>query len=81
MNNLLQQVLQSSKDPAKLSLTVTGLLTTVIPVMGLVINASGHSVDNATLQSIVTAIGSAIVAIGAAVSAVMTIWGLVRKFF
>lgn len=77
----LEQILASCKDPSKLSLTVVGVLSTLIPLAGFAINASGHSVDNASLQAIVTAIGSAIVAVGSAVSACLTVWGLVRKLW
>jgi len=81
MNNLITQILQSSKDPEKLSMTVTGVLSSLIPAAGFLITASGHNVDNAALQGFVTAIGSAIVAVGSAVSAVLTVWGLLRKLF
>ena len=76
---MLNQILASSQDPQKLSMTVTGVLSSLIPIAGALITMAGHQVDTAALQDLVTAIGTAITTIGAAVSAVLTVWGLIRK--
>lgn len=76
---MLEQILQSSQDPDQLSLTVKGVLSALIPVAGAILVWTGHSVDNATLQAIVDAIGNLIIVGGTAVSMFATLWGLIRK--
>lgn len=77
---MLNQILQSSKDPQKLSMTVTGLLSGLIPVIGAVMVLTGHQIDDTAMQSIVAAIGTTIIAVGSVVSGVQIVWGLIRKF-
>jgi len=75
----LQDLLASSANPKQLSLTVTGALSLIVPLAALVIKATGHDVDNATLQNIVAVIGDAVFAIGTAVSSIMMVVGVIRK--
>jgi len=74
-----QKALGSSVDPEKLALTVKGILTGIIPVLIAVTGAFGVHLNLGDLSSLVDSIGDAIIALGVAISAVMTVWGLLLK--
>ncbi len=76
---MLQQFLESSQDPAKLSLMVKGTLTVIVPAAGFALKLIGHEIDVAVLQQIVDGIANFVMVVGTAVSAGMALWGLVRK--
>lgn len=82
MKKLIDWFVFSSKDPAKLALTVRGLLITLIPgaVIGLQL-IGVTDVDSAALQAIVDTVEQAIVYGFGVVAAGMTLWGLSRKVF
>lgn len=81
--NIVQKypVLGSSVDQQKLSMTVKGILgfvaTGVILVAGLV----GVSISNEELQPIIDGIVDIIAQITALISAVMFVWGGLRKLY
>ena len=65
-------LLASSVDPDKVSLTVRGALTALIPLILLAVKALGYEVAESVVVEWVTALT-------AFVSAVMVLWGLIRK--
>lgn len=73
--------LGSSVDPNKLSLTVTGVLTGIIPVVILVGGFFGVTLDVSELNTLVEQVGTAIIAIWGAIGAVMTVIGGIRRIY
>ena len=73
------KMLGSSVDPAKLSLTIKGILIGLVPV--IIIIAKGFDVDlnNDELNQTIEAIVAVIVNIGLFSSSVMFAFGLIRK--
>lgn len=79
---IIEWFVVSSKDPAKLALTVRGLLVGLIPGAVIVLQFLGVTdVGHADLQGIVDVVEKAIVYGFGFVAAVMTIWGFARKLF
>lgn len=76
---MLNKFLQSSKNPQELSLMIKGVLTASMPLAGVVLKATGHEIDNETLKDIIEKVGDVVIAFGSAVSAVMIVWGALRK--
>ena len=74
MKEFLTFLITSSKDPRKVSLTVRGALTALIPVFLIV---SGLS--EADANALVDAIVDLVFWVTSIVSTVTVIWGLVRK--
>ncbi len=76
MKTILWNLIKSSQNPAKISLTLKSLgalLLFAAPLIGLTV--SQEDTDN--LVVVITAL---ITALGTAVSSVGVIWGVIRKF-
>jgi len=78
--DLLKKIFQSSQDPQQLSLTVKGILASLVPVAGMLLKLSGHMVDNNDLNQVVDVAGNVVIAFGTLFSACGMLWGLIRKF-
>lgn len=72
-------LLGSSVDPKKLALTVKGILLAVVTILVSVSGIFGTTLDATDLNTLVGSIQNAIVAIASAVSAIMVVYGGVRK--
>ena len=81
MKNILNTLLASSRDGAKLSLTVKGLFIQLVPVIMLVLQAKGISVIESDITAIIEAATQLIALAVTFVGMVMSTWGLVRKLF
>ncbi len=82
INTLLKAIIQSSKDPAKVSLTVRGILLQIVPVILIVAKLYGiESLDENVLTALAEAITTVVAAALSLVSVLMITWGLVRKVF
>lgn len=66
----------SSTGSGDLSLTIKGLLMSIIPVVVLVLNASGHDISIGEEQ-----IDQFVIAVSGVISGVMFIIGLCRKIY
>lgn len=82
IKKLFELLLQSSQDPAKLSLTVRGILVTLVPVILITAQYFGLGMlqENdviAIIEGITTIIAAALTLVGL----VMTTWGMIRKLF
>ena len=71
--------LGSSVNPEKLALTIKGVLLAVITIVVSIGGIFGVTLDVGELTTIVDSIQNAIVAISAAISAVMVVYGGIRK--
>lgn len=82
MNKIFNWFVYSSKDPQKLALTVRGLAVGAVPTVILLLNYFGVAgIGESDLNGVVNAIENAIILGFGTVSAVMTVWGLVRKIY
>lgn len=84
MNKLVlkhPKLLGSSVDPAKLSLTIKGILLGIVAVVTPLLIAAGYDVASVDLNGLVEAIINGVQAIVLAVSALMTVWGAIRKAY
>jgi len=80
--NLLGQVLQSSANPKKLSMTVKNVLLGLIPVFMAVLKAYGlDGIDQQLLKQIIDGIATTVQAGAAFVSSIGVLYGLVRKIW
>jgi len=70
----------SSVDPNKIALTVKGVLVAIVPVILFALKAGGIEIGEGDIQSLIDSITAAIIAVGGAISAVMLVWGGIRKF-
>ena len=84
--NKYPKVLGSSIDPYKLSLTIKGILTAIIPVILVLAPMFNWSVNQSDFENLTKgvdgffdALQAVIVAGTAVVSAAMVIWGVLRK--
>ena len=75
------KLLASSADQEKFSLTLKGILLGIVPVIILVTNAFGGSVDESNLTNLVNNIIN-LASVGLAfLSALMTVYGAGRKVY
>ncbi len=77
--NQYPKMLASAVDPYKLSLTIKGILTGLIPVVLVLAPMFHWTVTQSDFDSLTSAIQSIIVSGTAVVSGAMIVWGLVRK--
>jgi hypothetical protein len=80
-NYYINQVLASSKDPKKLSLTVRGLLLEVVAVVAAISAAFAPAFDVAILETIVGAIEQVVFYGATTIGSLMTAYGLIRKLW
>ena len=64
--------LRSSQDPAQLSLTIKGLLSTLAPIILMLLNKFGVVIGNEEFDSIVTVIL-------AVITGIITLYGFIRR--
>lgn len=64
--------LRSSQDPTQLSLTIKGLLSTLAPIILMLLNKFGVVIGNEEFDSIVTVIL-------AVITGIITLYGLIRR--
>ena len=76
---MLPKFLTSSVDSEKLSLTIKGLLTGLIPIFLLLTQFKGVSISEIEVFGIIDGIGVVIMAATALISSIATLYGLVRK--
>ncbi len=69
--------LGSSADSSKVSLTVKGILVAIVAVLAAV----GIDTSEWELNSVIDAVVNAIDAVAGAVSAIMVVYGIGRKFY
>jgi len=73
-------ILESSANPEKLSLSVRGVLITLIPLAMVAVRFYGiDNLDETTLTGLIDAIAKSVEYLGFFAGSVMTAWGLVRK--
>lgn len=75
----LPKFLTSSVDSEKLSLTIKGILTGFIPFIILLAQFGGASIAEIEINGIIDSIGAVMMAITGLASAIMTLYGLIRK--
>ena len=75
----MNKLFASSVNPEKLSLTIKGLLTGLIPLFILFAQFKGVSLVEIEIESMIDSIGAIIMAISGIISAMITFAGLVRK--
>ena len=73
-------VLGSSADPQKLSATVQGVMTAIIPIIAFAMRLHGTEVDPSFWAQLQDAVLLVITLFGGLVSAVQILCGLIRKF-
>lgn len=73
------KILTSSIDSTKLSLMVKSVAVGVIPVILLAAGVMGWDIGQSDLDVVMELTIKAIVTISAAISAVMALWGALRK--
>lgn len=79
---MIEQVLQSSHDPDKLSLTVKGLLLGFVPFVMFVARTYGvEGIDANYVTAVIDQIGIIVQQLTALISTVLVLWGLLRKPF
>jgi len=79
---LLADVLKSSKNPSELSLTVKGVILAFVPLMLTMLRQHGyHDIDEGGLIAIIDLFTLLVQESVAVTSLAMTTWGLVRKVF
>jgi predicted histidine transporter YuiF (NhaC family) len=82
INKLLGSILLSSQDPTKLSLTVRGLLITLVPVILIAAQAFGLGMlAESDVVAIIEGITAIIATVLTLIGMVMTVVGLIRKMF
>lgn len=84
MNKLVMnhpKLLGSSVDPTKLSLTIKGVLLGIVAIITPILIFYGYDVAQLDLNGLVDMIINSVQAIVLAVSAVMTVWGAIRKIY
>lgn len=83
MKDLFQWLITSSADPEKVGLTVKGLLVGIVPALSVLLpilcSVVMFCVDLSLINPAIDAITKIVVAVTTLVSAVMVLWGLVRK--
>lgn len=72
-------VVLSSADANKLSLTVKGVLMSILPVLLYLMPIFNIQTSHDTLATVINDIGTFIVVFGGAISAGVTAYGLLRK--
>ena len=75
----LPKLFTSSVNSEKLGLSVRGILIGIIPFLLLVASWAGVELAQGELSEIVEAISAVVISAGGALSAVVTLAGLVRK--
>ena len=82
------KLLGSSVDRFKLSMTIKGILTAIVPMILVLAPMFGWTVNqedftNLTngIDGLIDAVQAAVVAVTAVVSTIMIIWGVLRKIF
>lgn len=82
IRKLLELLLQSSQDPTKLSLTVRGILVTLVPVILVTAQYFGIGmVAESDVLAIIEGITQIVAVTLTLVGLVMTTWGMIRKMF
>lgn len=81
MKNIFDWILKSSVDPSKLALTVKGLLVGAIPTIIFLSGVSNIQLSSEELTIAFDAVAQLIQASLTAISAVMIVWGFVRKLW
>ena len=69
------KILQSSKNPEKLSLTLKGL----IPLIAILVAIFGFDITQLEINDLIDGLIKAVVAVGSAVSAIAAFYGAIRK--
>jgi hypothetical protein len=77
---MLEKILISSKDPAKISLAIKGLAAFIPSVLILTGFLGVNTVTELQLTNLIDSIADTTVAGLTIVSGAVTIWGIVRKF-
>jgi len=72
MNKLINWIIYSSENPENFSLTIKGALLTVLPVVVMLINQLGFSLDGANAEAFVLSIVTIC-------TTMITLFGLIRK--
>jgi len=75
----MNKIFQSSSNPAKLSLTIRGILIGLIPLALLLSGVAGANLVQADFENLIETLIGAITAITMAVSAIATLYGVIRK--
>ena len=79
LKNVWNWLVLSSANANKISLTVKGVLMSILPVLLYVMPMFNIQTSHDQLASVVNDIGTIIVVFGGAVSAGVTVYGLLRK--
>lgn len=73
--------LQSSQDSNKVSLSVKGFLTGLIPLIVILVKVFQIDIAEAQINEIIDTLGNTVIVVWTAVSAIITLYGLIRKLF
>ena len=76
---MINKILASSVNPEKLSLTIKGILVGLAPVLLVIFGVSNINVGQEDLNQIIDATSNAIISVGGTISAIMILWGAIRK--
>jgi hypothetical protein len=77
----ISQFVASSSDPEQLSLTVRGALIAIVPIIGLIINAVGGSIDQKQLNELVDLVSQIVIAVGGLLSLLTMAYGAIRRVY
>ena len=75
----MNKFLASSANPEKLSLTIRGILVGLVPIVLLVSGAMNIQMAQVELTELIDSVVRVVITITAALSAVMTAYGFIRK--
>jgi len=81
LNLIAQWLVRSSADPARLSLTIKGILVGVVPVIMAVAGLANIDIGSDKVSAIIDGIASLVQVVLALVAMVMTAYGIVRKLY
>ena len=77
----MNKLIASSVDPKQLSLTVKGILVSLVVPITIVLHALGKNISQDELSALVELITNVVAAAATLVSTVMMLYGSARKFY
>ena len=81
LTTVASSILLSSQDATRLSLTVKGLLVSLVPVFMIVLQTKGiATIGESDLVAFIEAVTNTVAVLFAAAGTVMTTFGMLRKF-
>lgn len=81
LNSIGKWLVRSSADPARLSLTIKGVLVGFVPVIMAVAGLANIDIGSDRVSAIIDGVASLVQVALALVAMVMTAYGIVRKLY